>query len=129
MLTGKHVGSGSLTLRGDASAAETGTDVHSTSPVGSGLSGNTHLLMSQLEMGPLLPLLAISSSTPWAETAEVGSDQEGFKSDSTSSMRWSENTIGVLTKFGAGYGDLLSLVTVFDEAGETHEVQAVIGAP
>jgi hypothetical protein len=122
VLTGFHVGAGSLTLGGTTYAAEAGTSVRLENPTGLGLSVNTDLLMYQLDTDPLLPSLAISSSlpaagtevtligngrnratgktfwddasNPWTETVEAGSDQEGFKWDSGNTMRWGENAIG-----------------------------------
>lgn len=160
VLTGFHVGAGSLTLGGTTYSAEAGTSVRLTNPGGLGLSANTDLLMYQLSTDPLLPSLTISSSNPatgtdvtligngrnrsatktfwddatnpWTETIEAGSDREGFKYDSGNTMRWGENTIGdiggnVLVNVDAGFGNVLSLFTVFDEIGKTHEAHAATG--
>ncbi len=160
VLTGFHVGAGTLTLDGTPYAAEPGTSVRLTNPGGLGLSANTDLLMYQLSSDPLLPSLIISSSipatgtdvtligngrnraatktfwddatNPWTETVELGSDQEGFKWSAGRTMRWGENAIGdvggnVLVNVDAGFGNVISFFTVFDEAGKTHEAQAATG--
>ena len=160
VLTGFHVGAGSLTLNGTTYGAEAGTSVRLTNPGGLGLSANTDLLMYQLDTDPLLPSLTISSAfpasgtdvaligngrnraedktfwddatNPWTETPEAGSDQEGFKWDSGNTMRWGENAVGdiggnVLVNVDAGFGDVLSLFTVFDKTGKTHEAHAATG--
>ena len=161
VLTGFHVGAGSLTLGGTTYAAEAGTSVRLTNPTGLGLSTDTDLMMYRLSTDPVLPSLTISSTNPasgtdlvligngrdraltktfwsddginpWSETVEAGSDRAGFKWGAGNAMRWGENAIAdsggnVLVNINAGFGNVLSLFTVFDEAGKTHEAHAATG--
>lgn len=127
VLTGFHVGAGSLTLGGTTYSAEAGTSVRLKNPTGLGLSTDTDLLMYQIDTDPLLPSLTISSAlpalgtdvtligngrnrdtgktfwddatNPWTETVEAGSDEEGFKWSGGNTMRWGENAIDEIDGF------------------------------
>jgi len=65
----------------------------------------------------------------WTELPSAdGAETSGYKPTGTRSIRWGENEIWATTTIGLGsHGHVLSLVTRFDEAGRTHEAQAVNG--
>jgi len=66
----------------------------------------------------------------WTETVTEGdAEVKGFKTDTGGrAIRWGENELeGSLTVNLGTHGDVLSLYTMFDEGGMTHEAQAVNG--
>ena len=68
------------------------------------------------------------SSNPWVwtETTEALSNEAGFKTDGTKSMRWGTNAIDDRGWFKVGV-DVLGLGTTFDPYVSTNEAQVVSG--
>ncbi len=65
----------------------------------------------------------------WTETLiEAEAEAEGYDTSSVRTIRWGDNEMAGTQTINLGtHGDVLSLYTQFDEAGMTHEAQAVAG--